>query len=288
MPPDAELVHTEFVPSAGSYSVITALSHAGLVRDHNEDSLVIGQWTLCAAQTATPQTLVFPLASPLVVAVADGLGGHPGGDVASSLVVRELARAAPTLDDEQSLRAALNACNRALYGIAADQPTLMAMGTTVAGLLLTSDQIFAFNIGDSRVYTHGADGLRQVSVDDSPPLAPGQEHTVLVTQTLGGGLTYADVEPHVATFAQSTEVRWLICSDGLSDLVSDETLSDLLEESEDSRAAYDLWKAAIEAGGHDNITVALVRVADRSPKPVAAREPVILSSVMSTPTEEVA
>jgi PPM family protein phosphatase len=56
-------------------------------------------------------------------------------------------------------------------------------------------------------------------------------------------------------------VRWLICSDGLSDLVPDETLSDLLEESEDSRAAFGLWKAAIEAGGHDNITLALVRVA---------------------------
>jgi hypothetical protein len=128
MAPDAEPVHTEFVAGAASYSVVTALSHAGLVRDHNEDSLVIGQWTLCAAETETPQTLVFPIASPLVVAVADGLGGHPGGDVASSLVVRELARAAPTLDSEQSLRDVLNSCNRALYGIAADQPMLMAMG----------------------------------------------------------------------------------------------------------------------------------------------------------------
>jgi serine/threonine protein phosphatase PrpC len=65
----------------------------------------------------------------------------------------------------------------------------------------------------------------------------------------------------VSAFPQSTNVRWLICSDGLSDLVRDETLSDLLEESEDSRAAFELWKAAMEAGGHDNITLALVRVA---------------------------
>jgi serine/threonine protein phosphatase PrpC len=256
-----ELVHTEFVASEATYTVVTALSHAGLVRAHNEDSLVIGQWTLCAAETETPQTLVFSIASPLVVAVADGLGGHPGGDVASSFVVRELARAGPTLDSEQRLRDVLNACNRGLYEIAADQPMLMAMGTTVAGVLLTSDQVFSFNVGDSRVYTHGSDGLRQASVDDSPPLAPGQEHTAIVTQTLGGGLTYTDVEPHVSVFRQSTEVRWLICSDGLSDLVRNETLSDLLQESEDSRAAFELWKAAIEAGGDDNITLALVRVA---------------------------
>jgi serine/threonine protein phosphatase PrpC len=177
-------------------------------------------------------------------------------------VVRELARAAPTLDSEQRLLDVLNACNRALYGIAAEQPMLTAMGTTVAGVLLTSDQVFAFNVGDSRVYTHGPDGLQQVSVDDSPALAPGQEHTVIVTQTLGGGLTYTDVVPHVAAFPQSVAVRWLVCSDGLSDLVRDETLSALLDESEDNRAAFGLWKAAMEAGGHDNVTLALVRVAE--------------------------
>jgi PPM family protein phosphatase len=253
--------HTEFVASPATYCVVTALSHTGLVRGHNEDSLVIGQWTLCAAETQTPQTLVFPIASPLVVAVADGLGGHPGGDVASSLVVRELARAGPTLDGEQGLRNVLTSCNRALYDIAADEPTFTAMGTTVAGALFMSDQLLAFNIGDSRVYSHGPDGLRQVSVDDRPPLARGQEHTAIVTQTLGGGLTYADVEPHLSSFPPSTDVRWLICSDGLSDLVDNQTLSNLLQEPEDSRAAFELWKAAMEAGGLDNITLALVRIA---------------------------
>lgn len=253
-------MHTELVAGATSFSVVTALSHVGLVRDHNEDSLVIGQWTLCAAESDAPQTLGFPTTSPLVVAVADGLGGHPGGDIASSLVVRELARTGPTLDSEESLRDVLNACNRALYDIAADQPMLMAMGTTVAGVLITSDQLLTFNVGDSRVYLHGPDGLQQVSVDDRPPLAPDQEHTAIVTQTLGGGLAYADVEPHVSAFPLSTDLRWLVCSDGLSDLVGDEALSDLLEESEDSRAAFELWNAAIEAGGTDNITLALVRI----------------------------
>jgi serine/threonine protein phosphatase PrpC len=105
------------VARAATYSVVTALSHAGLVRDHNEDSLVTGQWTLCAAETETPQTFVFPITSPLVVAVADGLGGHPGGDVACSVVLRELARAGPTLDSEQRLRDVLNACHGATYTV---------------------------------------------------------------------------------------------------------------------------------------------------------------------------
>ena len=98
-----------------SYIAVTALSHTGAVRDHNEDSLVAGPWTLCATVTENPQTLFFPLGAPLVVAVADGLGGHPGGEVASAVVVRQLAQIGPSLDSEQAVHDALSACNRAVY-----------------------------------------------------------------------------------------------------------------------------------------------------------------------------
>ena len=77
------------------YFAVSALSHPGLLRDRNEDSLVIGPWTLCATVTESPQTMLFALGTPLVVAVADGLGGHPGGDVASALVVRRIASLGP-------------------------------------------------------------------------------------------------------------------------------------------------------------------------------------------------
>ncbi len=71
-----------------------------------------GPWTLCATVTESPQTLFFPLGTPLVVAVADGLGGHPGGEVASALVARQLAQVGPLLDSEGRVREALSACNR--------------------------------------------------------------------------------------------------------------------------------------------------------------------------------
>jgi PPM family protein phosphatase len=246
---------------AGAYSVVTALSHSGLVRDHNEDSLVIGPWTLCAGETETPQTLVFPIRTPLIVAVADGLGGHPGGDVASSLVVRELARAGQVLTSEAELRDVLQACNRAVYSVAEDRPSLTAMGTTIAGVLVNPDHVFAFNVGDSRVYSFGADGLQRISMDDSPPLEPGQQYTTIVTQTLGGGDTYTPVDPHISTNPVSPDVRWLVCTDGVSDLIPDDTIADLVGKHDDSRAAFELWKAAIEAGGPDNITLAIVRIA---------------------------
>jgi serine/threonine protein phosphatase PrpC len=240
-----------------TYVAVTALSHAGLIRDHNEDSLAIGPWTLCATQTTSPQTLYFPLGQPLVVAVADGLGGHPGGEVASSLVVRELASAGPALDGDRSLTELLHACNRSVHrsGQASD---LVGMGTTVAGVLVSPERVLSFNVGDSRVYSYADGELSQASVDDSPPLMPGQRTTSVVTQTLGGSIAFEDVDPHVSEFPRRDDVRWVICSDGLSDVVDDETLAELLRRHDDGRASFEAWRAAMDAGGPDNVTLALV------------------------------
>lgn len=152
-----------------AYISVSALSHEGLVREHNEDSLAVGPWTLCATVTTNPQTLLFPIGPPCVVAVADGLGGHPAGEIASALVARQLAAAGPGLDGEEAVREALQTCNRAVYAAAAGDPGLAAMGTTVAGVVLLPEAAVVFNVGDSRVYRITGDGLRRVSVDDSPP-----------------------------------------------------------------------------------------------------------------------
>jgi serine/threonine protein phosphatase PrpC len=244
-----------------TYAAVSALSHVGLVRDHNEDSLVAGPWTVCATVTESPQTLVFPLGTPLVVAVADGLGGHPGGEHASAMVVRQLARLGPVLDSEEAIRDTLEACNRVVYEAAARDPDLACMGTTVAGIVLTEDRVTTFNVGDSRVYVHGPAGLRQVSVDDSPPLAPGERSTHIVTQTLGGSDELVAVDPHLTSSPLSAGSRYLLCSDGLTDLVDTEVIGEIMGRHEDGRAAFEMWKAAIEAGGVDNITVAVVRLA---------------------------
>ncbi|MFI7402340.1 PP2C family protein-serine/threonine phosphatase [Streptomyces sp. NPDC049541] len=244
------------------YVAVSAVSHPGLLRERNEDSLVVGPWTLCATVTDSPQTLVFPLVRPLVVAVADGLGGHPGGDVASALVARRIASIGPALDDEDAVRAALNACNRAVYQAAAEDSELTAMGTTVAGIVVRPGSLLIFNVGDSRVLAASRDGLRQVSVDDSPPLAPGRRTTSLVTQCLGGSPGYRAISPHVATEPLSPGDRYLVCTDGLTDPVTTDVIEELLRDHDDGRAAFELWKAAIAAGGPDNITLAVVRVAD--------------------------
>ncbi|MGI5378931.1 PP2C family protein-serine/threonine phosphatase [Streptomyces sp. CA-251387] len=244
------------------YVAVSAISHPGLLRERNEDSLVAGPWTLCATVTENPQTLIFPLGTPLAVAVADGLGGHPGGDVASALVVRRIAALGPALSSEVAVRDALNLCNRAVFQAAGGEQggDLAGMGSTVAGVVVQPDSLLVFNVGDSRVFAASrGDGLRQLSVDDSPPHPAGQT-TSLVTQCLGGSLTYRAVEPHVTTESMAPGERYLICSDGLTDPVPTDVLDKVLQEHDDGRAAFELWRAAIEAGGPDNITVAVVRV----------------------------
>ena len=240
-----------------TYITVSALSHVGVVRDHHEDSLVAGPWTLCATVTESPQTLVFPLGTPLVVAVADGLGGHPGGEVASALVARRLAQVGPFLDSQDRVREALGACHREVHAAAARDPALATMGTTVAGVVVTADLVLAFNVGDSRVYAAGPAGVHQLSTDDRPSgedLPPG-----IVTQVLGGSDELAAVDPHLVSSPLSADTRYLICTDGLTDPVPAGVLDQALGQHQDGRAVFALWKAAVQAGGPDNITIALVR-----------------------------
>ena len=164
------------------FVAVSALSHDGLVREHNEDSLVAGPFTLCAITTLTPQTLWFPVDDPVVVAVADGLGGHPAGEEASALAVRWLAHAAANLTTEAAVRDALLACNEAVYTDADRDPERLTMGTTIAGVAVTDQSVIVFNVGDSRVYRFDESGLVQLSVDDNEAPARGQIRSPILTK----------------------------------------------------------------------------------------------------------
>ncbi|TXS49863.1 PP2C family protein-serine/threonine phosphatase [Streptomyces sp. t39] len=237
---------------------VTALSHPGLLRENNEDSLVAGPWTLCGTVTGNPQTLVFPLGPPLVVAVADGIGGQPAGEVASAVAVRTLALHGPALDGEDAVRDVLDLCNREVHAAAALDPARSTMGTTVAGVVLLADTAVVFNVGDSRVLVRGDDRLELLSVDDNPPPMPGQRTVSLLTQSLGGSRRPDGIAPHLTVVPLAEGFRCLVCTDGLTDPVPGDVIEEVLREHDHGRAAYELWRAAVEAGGPDNITLALV------------------------------
>lgn len=241
----------------------TVFTHRGAVREGNEDAFVVGALTAAGVEMSEPVTCVLPVRRPLVVAVADGLGGHAAGEVASEHAVRRLAEAGESLDGPQAIGEVLGGIDDELRRYAAAHPTHAGMATTIAGLTFAQDGVFWFNVGDSRAYRITGDGLKQISVDDSPPV-PGAEPgtpeavTNIVTQTLGGA-SVVDMTPHIEREDDAAEA-WLLCSDGLSDLVPSETIAKVLrDEASDAAALRTLWAAAMNASGRDNITIVLAR-----------------------------
>lgn len=210
------------------------------------------------------------LAVPPIYAVADGMGGHGSGDVASRLAVEVLARSVMLrpLFTEAVLHA-LEEANQVI--VEHEGPN--RMGTTVTGLAgletMGGDRLMIFNVGDSRVYRLRADRIEQLTVDHSEVqelvlagvLTPEQARTHprrnVVTRALGGGPDL--VADHWLVPATGGD-RFLICSDGLFGELPDEVMAPLLAIADPQQAAATLVAAANDAGGHDNITALVVDI----------------------------
>jgi len=232
-------------------------SDIGQKRAINEDSLV---------------------ALPGLIAVADGLGGHSAGDVASSAAAHRLAAVAKARaksdwvqDPAEIVRAFAEASDEILLGSAG---TASGSGTTVSGFAVVARggraMLFVFNIGDSRVYRWRGGELTQLTVDHSyvqelvdagqlpAELAELHPDANIITRALGFG----EVPPHDSWFVEpATGDRYLVCTDGLTREVSTGRIAELLAAGDEPQpTAAALIAAANEAGGRDNITVAVVDV----------------------------
>lgn len=233
---------------------VTAMTHRGLVRTANEDSLAIGAFVVSGTDMREPAVVELALSEPAVVAVADGMGGHAAGATASAHVVAELTRATSSRSapvDADALTALLHDLDGQLLGRGGTDPQLTGMGTTVAGVLLGPGPALAFTVGDSRIYQERAGFLTLLSTDDR---AAGGA----LTQCLGGA--GGTLTPSVAALPGAFEGgRLLLCTDGLSDLVGVEEMESLLARPDGStRAVKALWVAAMNASGRDNTSIVLV------------------------------
>ncbi|MFC7326528.1 PP2C family protein-serine/threonine phosphatase [Marinactinospora rubrisoli] len=242
---------------------VTALTHRGAVRQANEDAVVLGALTVAGADMNAPARCVLPVTDPVVVAVADGLGGHAAGEIASEHAVHRMAESGPQLTGPDSIDLLLKHIDEEIKEHAGQHAEFSGMGTTVAGVLLTADGNFWFNVGDSRTYRLQDGRLIQLSEDDSPALPPSEDGkpvtTNFITQSLGGSGASAMV-PHVGRDPEPGPGAWLMCSDGLSDLVTLEEMERIIAAADsDESAVQELWRAAMDASGRDNISVLLVR-----------------------------
>ncbi|MFG1892129.1 PP2C family protein-serine/threonine phosphatase [Micromonospora sp. NPDC049051] len=229
-------------------------SHVGYVRRRNEDSIYLGR---------------------SLIAVADGLGGHVAGDVASSTVIETLRQYDQEVDQHflpTALGQAVNAASNALRARIASEPGLAGMGTTLVAMLLNGTSAALANIGDSRAYRlHRPTG-----------------HTTQITEDHVYGLLVADAadvpnlperlarfldgrpdgrSPDITLLTLTPGDRFLLCSDGLSSYVPEHLVHAVLADASTPKQAVDrLIVLALDHGGPDNVTVAVVDVLeDASP-----------------------
>ena len=258
------------MPPHSHYAVRGAwICHTGKVRRVNEDACIAG--TMLSGGSADGPAAIDIPTGPWIVAVSDGIGGHRAGAEASREVVEALAgckRITPNGVSE-----ILHRLNRQLCERGKKERDFAAMGATVAGLGCGGRGLFAFNVGDSRVYQQEGDQLIQVTRDDSEAedlidvgllqrtegKRPGFLHAL--TQAIGGREEVEEIEAHVHSLHVTAPTRFLVCSDGLTDMLHAPEIQEImLAESVAAAAATALFAGAMAAGGMDNITVAVVDV----------------------------
>ena len=243
------------------------LCHTGKYRRSNEDACLVG-----SVYSARSDTRTFPISierGPWVVAISDGIGGHAGGGEASREVVAALAeckRVTPV-----SISDTIQRVNRHLGERSRTEPELAAMGATVAGIGCGRRGVFAFNVGDSRVYKQVGDRLAQITRDDSEAedlidqgllepyegRRPGYLHAL--TQAIGGREETVKIVPHIHPLRIASKARFVVCSDGLSDMLKTSEIEAIMaSEPNDEAAVSALFEATMAAGGVDNITIAIV------------------------------
>lgn len=229
-----------------------ARSDRGLVRANNEDSVYAGARLL---------------------ALADGMGGHAAGEVASQLVIAHLAH----LDDDEpggdllsKLDKAVHEGNSAIAREVEDNPELEGMGTTLTAILFAGDRLGLVHIGDSRGYLLRDGELAQITKDDTfvqtlvdeGRITAEEAHSHPQRSLIMRALTGHEVEPTLIMREARVGDRYLLCSDGLSDPVSHETILEALKLADVGESADRLIELALRGGGPDNVTVVVADVVE--------------------------
>jgi protein phosphatase len=192
--------------------------------------------------------------------VADGMGGHVGGDVASRTALRILLDASVDCQDLICWARGLQRANGALYDLMAERPNLRGLGTTVVGAILSPQELVHFNVGDSRAYHYNGRKLVRLSHDDVPlgTAGPGPGRlSGMLTQCLGGHSRRTRIWCHIE---RKPPLRagetLLLCSDGLTDMVAEADIERAVQAAaEPAKCVMKLLEMALEGGGDDNISI---------------------------------
>ena len=243
-----------------SYFATSARSAVGLVRSGNEDSA---------------------LASAHLIAVADGMGGHAAGEVASKIAITTLADSAvvftnPEIDQESAddlFLTAIHAINNEIKVAVDENPQLSGMGTTLTSLFLRGNAVALLHIGDSRAYRLRGNSFEQLSVDHTviqellnagtiteSEISTHPQRSVLTQVLMGDGL----LEIPLPIFERKVKDRYLICSDGLSSVLTEKEIKSLIKGKDRDQALDALIDATYINGAPDNVTIVIADIVEEA------------------------
>ncbi|MFN7171185.1 MAG: Stp1/IreP family PP2C-type Ser/Thr phosphatase [Fimbriimonadaceae bacterium] len=256
----AELVQPEELRVRPHFTV-AAKTHLGRIRENNEDKF---EFYLAELDDEV-------VSKGSIFVVCDGMGGHAAGQIASELASNlfiENYLKHPSADSRVAARTALEAANRFVYDGAQTIPARRGMGTTFSALIVLQNQSITVQVGDSRVYRI-RDGILQMLTKDHSYVeelirngmdrteAENSPYKHVLTRAIG---TEADVEVDVDHWEVRVGDQYLLCSDGLTNHVTDEQILDTLQGNPPSKACNRLVDMALADGGSDNCTVMIVRI----------------------------
>jgi len=247
------------------------LSHPGKERPHNEDSLLIAGEVLYSRKEESGVAVSLRAVGAGIAAVADGIGGGEAGELASRTALERLAGWKGATAD--SLVSHLCDTNRHFYEMMRQNPALHGMGTTVTGLAWGESGCFAFNVGDSRVYRVNSGYLQQITEDhslaellaksqgksygDAEKVRPSDQHVLM--QALGGRQEFREITPQIVELRVKESADFLLCSDGLTDMLDLDSIEACLGDPSDPASALTRLKERVmDAGAQDNLTMVWV------------------------------
>ena len=272
--------HTsEFLLVSDGNLEISAVSDVGLVRQRNEDSFLFADLSQQQPVTATTHEAVHVHSKPVLLVVADGVGGAASGNIASSLAtlaifdqLREAYEAGAlrgTVEIADTLKLAIEAANREILAFARDNPKHKGMATTATVALIMGDQAYFAQVGDSRAYVVRGGVARQLTKDQSlvqrlidagrltPEQAAQSEHRNIILQALG---PEDSVVPELTRDKLKTGDVLVVCSDGLSNQVEASRIARMAgEQNNVAQLCANLVGRARETGAPDNVTVLAAR-----------------------------
>ena len=242
---------------------ISAASWTGRVRRQNEDMVLVNDRFV--REDSYQTQIVLGREDRLLVAVADGMGGHNRGDVASNDTLHNLhyffydIPSCLTVGDfNEAIVEWLESINNYIASKGRADVQFKGMGTTLVGIAYYNRDFYSMNCGDSRLYRFRNHQLIQLTTDHSlNNMNAGEKRSNIITNCIGGGCRSSFIDMVQMTDDMLQGDVFLLCSDGLTDMLPDEAIIELLEQNADADA---LCSAAIKAGGIDNVSCCVITV----------------------------